>query len=182
MKGKLESNVIITTKYRKGLRSGFSLVEVLVALFIIAVGLLGVMATLVWATRNADSGKVVTEATSLARTLTETVRMRGVQHPLPSGSEYVTGPRKKVLDPPFNSLENEVYLAPVKGQAGAGGEANTQSGLDRFERSIIVREVDTGGSSDPHLGKIGQLTVKVFWKEKQRERHVAIETIIPLSL
>ena len=169
-------------RYGETRQSGFSLVEVLVALFIIAVGLLGVMATLVWATRYSDSGKVVTEATSLARTLTETVRMRGVQYPLPTDSEYLTGPRRKVLAPPFNSLENEVYLAPVKGQSGASGEANTQSDLDRFQRSILVKALDSGSGSEPHLAKVGQLTVKVFWQEKQRERHVAIETVIPLSL
>lgn len=159
---------------------GFSLAEVLIALFILTVGILGVMATLFWATRNSDSGKVVTEATSLARTISETIRLRGVAYPFPTEYNDAVTVRKAITAPPFNSLVNEVYLDSIKGQGGTSGAQDMQSNLDRFQRNISLKQVTT--ASDSHLAKMCQLTVKIYWKEKERERHVSLDSLIPLKI
>ena len=56
---------------------GFSLVEVLIAMFVIVVGVAGVTATMWWATKRSDSGKVMSEASNIARFVSETIRTQG---------------------------------------------------------------------------------------------------------
>lgn len=158
---------------------GFSLVEVLIALFVISVGIMGVMAALFWGVQHSDSGKVMTEAASVARSLTETIRLRGyVKRPFPSWAIETATARTPVTAFPFDSAEDEVYLSVVKGQSGPSGGANTQSGLERFQRNISVTELDPSGS--PHLASMARLAVKIYWQEEALERHIVVETIVPV--
>ena len=160
--------------------SGFSLIEVLVAMFVIVVGILGVMSALYWGMSHSDSGKQMTEASTLARTLAETIRLRGVKRPFPTDFTDAASVRKPLNAPPFSNLENEVYLNVIKGQNGAGGAANTQTALTRYQRNVSLTEMAAAGSPS-HLGGLARLSVKIYWREKSLERRVNVETIIPIT-
>lgn len=155
--------------------TGFSLIEVLVALFVISVGIMGVMAALVWGVQHSDSGKVMTEASSVARSLTETIRLRGyLKRPFPAWATEDSEARSEITDFPFNSPDDEVYLSVVTGPSAS----NTQSDLARFQRNISVAELEPGGTS--HLASMVRLSVKVYWQEQALERHVVVETLVPV--
>lgn len=137
------------------------------------------MAALFWGVQHSDSGKVVTEASSIARSLTETIRLRGyIKKPYPTWATETAATRTPITNFPFDSSEDEVYLSVVQGQSGPTGGANTQSGLGRFQRNISV--VDINEPSNPHLEALARLSVKIFWWEESLERHVIVETIVPI--
>lgn len=155
---------------------GFSLIEVLIAMFVIAVSLLGVMSALFWGTQHSDSGKVMTEASNLARTITEGIRIQGLANLLPPELDDAPAVRKAIDDPPLQSVVT-TYLSSIKGQTGTNTE-NTQSEVSRFRRNISVERL-TGG--DTHSSGLATLTVRIYWDEKGAERRAIVETIIPVS-
>lgn len=155
-------------------QAGFSLIEVLVAMFVISVGIMGVMAALFWGVQHSDSGKIVTEASTIARTIAETVRLQGVKRPFNTWANDPPAARVAVDAVPFNG-PNSPYLNVIKGP----NTANTQSSLARFQRNISLVELSPP-STTSHLGSLARLSVKIYWREEALSRQVNVETIVPI--
>lgn len=155
------------------------MIEVLIAIFVISVGTLGVLSALTWGNQHSDSGKLMSEASNLARSLSETISVRGVDMPdsgeLPtsSGLNDTSDARVKVLQSPPNDLN---FGVSIKGQA-ANAE-NIQSSLERFRRNISVARVPNP-DSEPHLNNLVTLNVTIYWTEKGHERRAVVERVIP---
>ena len=66
------------SRARRGRRRGFSLIEVLFAIGVMAIGLLALFAVFVTGTRANAYGKHTAEATNHARQILEIIRSRGL--------------------------------------------------------------------------------------------------------
>lgn len=166
-------------------QSGFSLMEVLIAMFVIVVGISGVTATLWWGHKHADSGKIVTEASQHARFFAEKVRlnatpgMTGSTWPNTAGLNDAPSARVALFAPPFQTFDADA--AHRRGQSVSVGNQATESDFNRFTRNISYRQLSPGGNpATDYAATIGLLTVRIYWNEEGRERHVAVETLIPV--
>ena len=159
---------------------GFSLVEVLIAMFVIVVGVAGVTATMWWAAKRSDSGKVMSEASNIARFISETIRTQGYlqQTNLPDlASGLKDGPtdRRGIYDPPFSAV-----LLGMGHITGQKAEKETfQSDVDRFRRNVTYDRLNGAGSA--HAANMALLIVRIYWNEEGFERHVTVESLLPIA-
>jgi type IV pilus assembly protein PilV len=65
---------------------GYTLIEMLIAMSIFAIGMLAIAGLQISATRNNTSGNIITQATMLARTQMETLKSVGDLTTLPAGT------------------------------------------------------------------------------------------------
>lgn len=143
-----------------GKRSGgFSQVEVLVAVFVLSVGILGVFGAFAYGMDSANHSARLSEAVGYARQLIELVRSRNLpfQGSLPPASNsglYDT------LTTSWGSLA-ELNAAPF----ALDLPANTG-----FKRRIRVTRLSSDSSSYQY--EIAEIRVAVFWREKNRQRQV----------
>jgi prepilin-type N-terminal cleavage/methylation domain-containing protein len=160
-------------------RRGFTLAEVLIAIFVIVVGVAGVTATIWWALQKQDSGKLMTEASNHARVLFERIQANGPI--LISGSTWpsVGSPindepdaRRPLYDPPFVGLGVHIQGQDVDVD-------NTANELERFTRNIrCTRMVPSNPPDDDYLGELALVQVRVFWQEKNHERSAVLEGMV----
>ena len=168
---------------------GFSLAELLVAMFVMVVGIAGVTSAIYWGMQKTDSGKYVTQASDLARILTETFVARGeIAEAAPSGGwpasdskiNDLPEERRPVFDEPFQDLS----------VAGTGftsyDSVIEQRDITKYTRNISVERLApdgtlTGppGNQSGYTAELARLTVRVYWNEKGHERNVKLETLIP---
>jgi prepilin-type N-terminal cleavage/methylation domain-containing protein len=152
--------------------NGFSLAEVLVALFVIVVGIAGITSTIWWATKRSDSGKVVTEASNHARSIYETILSKELigKAGLADASDTArTAMRAVPFDQP--SLDY-IFGEQAIGQAVNNDEIS--SDINRFTRNITVTNRPTGGYDE----KLSNLRVRVYWTEGRHERNVSLEGVV----
>ena len=69
-----ESNILVISKRRFLFASGFSLIEVVMAMAILSIGVLSAMQMGLLATRNISSGNIVTQAVLLAQSELEKIK------------------------------------------------------------------------------------------------------------
>ena len=165
-------------------RIGFTLAEVLIAMFVLTVGIAGVTASLWWATKNQGAGREMTEASNHGRVLMEalissmevnwTALKGGNAWPdQNSGVNDAAGTRRDVYAAPFVGLEQS-----VTGQSLI--QSNLTYDVSQFKRNITVTRQGAANTYD--FGTC-IATVRIYWNtEKGRERSVAIESIIDHSL
>jgi hypothetical protein len=172
---------------------GFSLGELLVAMFVMVVGIAGVTSSIYWGMQKTDSGKYVTQASDFARILTETFVARGeiaqaaaLTPPWPdadSGINDEPGERRALFAPPFQDL------ATAGAADMAYGAVLEQRDVDKYSRNIQVERLApegtlTGppGNQSGYSAELARLVVRVYWDEKGHERHVKLETVIDHGL
>ncbi len=149
---------------------GFTLVEVLVSITLLAIALLGVMGSIAYGTRHSTSGEQLSEATHLARsilsyvqeaTLLDTVELAQPWPTNGSGLNDDDTTFRQLDDPPLGGLRFE----------------NTQ--LERFRRRIRSKRVtDDSGN---YRYKLARVQVSVFWSSKQGERNVSMTGLVSIS-
>lgn len=164
-------------------RLGFTLAEVLVAMFVITVGIAGVTASLWWATKNQGAGREMTEASNHARVLMEAlISSLEVNWDTISGGAFPDS-TSGINDLP--ATRTPIYAAPFVGlDQSVTGQSVNQDNMtyeaDRFQRNIALTR--QGGTNTYDFGTC-IATVRVFWNtEKGRERQVALESIIDHNL
>lgn len=151
-------------------RRGFTLVEVLIAIALIAIALLGVLGSIAYGTKNAGHGADLSEGTHLARsilnyieenTLLDTIE---VDRPWPSQESGVCDTAET-----FRQLD----AAPL------GGMLLRPEQIERFRRRIETQRV----VNDPlnYRYKLAKVRVSVFWSSKQGERHVTMTGLVSIS-
>lgn len=146
-------------------KSGFALAEVLVALFVLSVALLGSTAALHYGLRSAGHGALVSEANTQARMLLELMlsENRAFASPgLPvstSGTNDLPGVTRPLNDPPF------------------GLTAYRLDDSSRFRRHIEVRNYRAPSETDSSLAwkdDVREVRVEVSWQEGTRLESVSL--------
>ena len=149
---------------------GFTLVEVLVSITLIAIALLGVMGSIAYGTRHSSSGAELSEATHLCRSILtyiqETTRLDEVDlsEPWPTSESGLND------DPTVFRQLDEVPL---------GGMNFTSTQLGKYRRRIESQRVN----DDPlnYRFKLARVRVSVFWSSKQGERRVSMTGLVTIS-
>lgn len=175
----------------KATKLGFTLAEVLVAMFVIVVGIAGVTASIWWATKHKDTGREITEATNYCRMLTEAIMSRSggfdwaSYAPWPSNTSGVNdaaSDRRPIFSTPFANLGQEVTGQRVVTTAMSNvvGSSNMLSNdASRFTRNIQLTRLGTTGKYD---NKLARVLVTVYWQHKEIEKRVVMETITKHTL
>ncbi len=143
---------------RRRHRSGFSLAELLIAMFIVVVGLAGVTAALAYGVKNSTRGRDLAEATQVARTFFEAIQGNSLIDSVEMDEEW-PGPESMINDPPeVRRLLNEAPFGSVN---------FTPNQVTRFRRNIAVERV--AEPTDGHRSSLARVTVKVTWQDAQGE-------------
>lgn len=163
--------MLVSLARQKIQRRGFSLVEVLTAMFVIVVGLSGVTATLWWGTRQTDNGKVITEASNIARICMETLIIQGRFTSAPANVNDAPSVRNPVSAPPLSLNDFSTVGSTV-----AGDDHNIASTISRFTRNISMVKLSNNTASYDY--PLCRATVRIYWRDKNNlERSVLHETI-----
>ncbi len=140
------------------LLAGVTLLEILIAVAVLAVGILTLLSALGMSLRSSSHGARVSEATGYARTLVSLIRANNLP---------VTNP---INDPP----SARVPLANALGSVPSNLPSNTG-----MTRNITMREMKTAttGAPDDYLVNLYQVDVTVFWQDPGGERNVALHAL-----
>lgn len=138
-------------------RRGLSLIEVMIAIGVLAIGVLAVFGTLANSVRGESQAARLNDAVLWDRQLIAVIRSSNMAFnvPLPYAS---TGPL------------NDSLPAGI----GAPFGPNFTAG-DGFSRSIAIQQISTD-TSDYHSGLV-QITVDVFWSDHGAQRRVELQTV-----
>ncbi len=162
--------------------AGYSLVEVIVSLGILTGVIVAIASMFVLAQSNVKSGRLMTEATSIAQDIMEDINKlsyNGIQQTFGSGTSLTT------LNS-FTTCTDVVSTIPACDTTGevVGKYANTQyqniikSHLWKGYASIKLQPI--GGVPKPATfasGEALRVTVEVHWTELRRSRSVTVEGV-----
>jgi prepilin-type N-terminal cleavage/methylation domain-containing protein len=164
----VNSSVTILLMRRKS--QGFSLAELLIAMFVLVVGIAGVTSSIWWGVQKADSGQYLSDASNYARVLMESVVLGGLVKAetvnkglnLPSAASGLNdgvNDRVPIFDPPtvFTSLRTTYAVE------------DSAADIDRFRRNISTVRLAAANSKDSlggnHYSNMFRITVRVFWQD-----------------
>jgi prepilin-type N-terminal cleavage/methylation domain-containing protein len=139
--------------------NGFSLLEVMTALLVITIGILGVASTYLWTLRGAEHGAQMGNAVEIAQTLVGLITTNNL---VPFGS-----PSLQV----GNSYQDDsgLFDAPkIQRPLNYQPFANNFPVNSPFTRNIHISLLGQGSYEQ----NIAVIKVQVFWKEKGAERDV----------
>lgn len=141
---------------------GFSLVEVLIALVVIAIALLGLISAFTYGLRANESSEQRAVALNHARTLMGETRQRADSYGVIGGNSLEAG-LADAADADRTALAATPYDT---GQVPAG---------TTFERNIQITKPLGAG----YRANISRITVRVYWKERGSEKHVEFTAYTP---
>lgn len=144
---------------------GLTLVEVLVAIFVVSVGILGTLSAIWYGIRSERYAERRTTAVFVCRELMNLIRSRNepfntgtfpaLGSPLNDGNYDDdgddNGPKRLLNDPPFG---------------------NDFSGAENFRRRIEMKRLSTDPNN--HLSDLAAIKVTVFWNEGASEKRVTL--------
>lgn len=125
---------------------GYSLIELLVAIGVLAVGLLSIYASLTYSLKASRHSDQTSQAVALNRQIMDLVRSRQLT-PTPELAQ-----RRRVDAPPF---------------------ADDIAGDPPFERQVEIAPVSTDASRPE--SRLRRIKVTIFWMEEGGERNVVFE-------
>jgi len=137
-------------------RQGFSQVEILIAVAVLTVGILGVCATFAFALRAETQAGALTDAVTHARTLTELVRVQNLPFSAPAGQPGLydsAGTRRPLNYAPF---------------------ADKLPADTIFTRNILIERRSGATPATAYLNNIARITVSVYWNDHGTERKVTL--------
>ena len=134
-------------------RRAFTLVEVLIAIFVITVGMLGTISALVFGAKAAQHSDRMTEATNHAREVIEQVRSSNL-----------------VWANPLNPALNQTDSARSPLNAGPAPLTNLPSDSNMTRNIQIIQ----GIGPDPEMANIARVRVRVFFVIKGHEKVVEL--------
>jgi hypothetical protein len=157
-------------------------------MFVIIVGIAGVMSSIYWGLQHQDSGKIMSEASNHAKLILERIAINGYVTTgtgWPTAASGINDPdldtRRDIHDFPFAALEEFNLGQSVKvGSTTAGSQNNFGSGTDRFTRNIqTTRLTPTNPPNDDYKSSLARVDVRVYWFEKKYERKVLVQGVFP---
>lgn len=157
---------------RKGKRLGFSILEVLISIAILAVAALGTSAAIHYGLRSQSHGKLVSEAQAYADRLMASMLEQNLAFSTPSLPTSTSG----INDPATARVA--LNAAPFN-NASYGLPTNS-----RYRRNISILNCRQAAESGGQFGwkdDLRQITVKVYWQENSREGSVTLQCISKLA-
>ena len=139
------------------------MIEVLFAIGVVAVGLLGLASVFITGLRANAFGKHTSEATNHARQVLEIIRSRGLA--------FKTATMPPNADSGFNDGTSKVALNSSPPLQMAMLPGNT-----RFQRSISSKRASADAGS--YLYKYLEITVTVHWEERGIPRSVSVSGLL----
>jgi prepilin-type N-terminal cleavage/methylation domain-containing protein len=134
------------------MKRAFSLLEVLLAMAVLAIGGLSIVGSVIYATRMESSAGRATQALYLANQISDLCKLYNLPVTAPINDGVAA--RNPVDGPPF---AGEIY-------------AN-----DTFRRNIRMTHLDPSGST--YRSQLYQIDVSVYWWERNQEKSVSLTAI-----
>lgn len=172
---------------RKRPRNGFSLIEVLIAIGVIAVGVLALLAVFITGTRSNEHGAVLSDGIYYARKITEFVRANNLAFADPGGqvpppaSSNVNDPdgvwRALDASPMFDIRRRVVDDDGVV--VMEGGVEKLVAGDDKFERHIEMERASNNAADYNYNNVV--VDVSIRWKDgktTQGYHRVNLQTLV----
>ena len=177
-----------STRRRAQNSKGFTLAEVLVAMFVIVIGIAGVTSSIFWGLKHQDSGKSITEASNHGKLILERLAIEGQLLNITTWPADGSGindssasTRRDVYAAPFAALKD--FQLGQKVVAGAGSQSNIGSDTSRFKRNITTERLTPVNSPvDDYKSNLAKVTVRIYWFENEHERHVTVQGVMPHGL
>ncbi|MBI3927151.1 MAG: prepilin-type N-terminal cleavage/methylation domain-containing protein [Armatimonadetes bacterium] len=139
---------------------GFSLIEILIAVAVLAIGILGTYSSFAWGTLSAHYGSEVSEATMYARQLMEIIRSQNLAfQDAPDLPDAASGLNDNPTD--------RVALNAVPHGSFGVLPADT-----RFTRNIRVERLSS--NVNDHRYNIFRVTVTIYWNRQGVEKEVKL--------
>lgn len=151
-------------------KRGFTLVEVMVAIALIAIALLGVMGAIAYGTRHAGSGSELSEGSHLTRSILNYIQETTLLDTVEVEKAW-PGPDSGLNDKP--SVFRQLDAPPL------GGLVFQKSQVERFRRRIESQRVTEEKLN--YRYKLARLRVSVFWSSKQGERNVVMTGLVSIN-
>lgn len=137
---------------------GFSQVEIAITIVVLAIGILGVLASFTFSVESTRHGARTSEAVGYARQLIEYLRAGGMAFPLDAVDPALLNDPSTEWNA-LKPLEHGRYSTAVPHGTG-------------FRRAVQIRRV-TDDSSD-YRYEIAEIEVTVYWQDKNRLRQVRL--------
>lgn len=171
------ANITFMLKRKK--TAGMTLVELMIAIGVIAVGLSGVAASLIFGVTKSNYGSQMATATNHARTLVETIQGRGLVSKAPlNGTTMLPLDNSGVNDAP---TANPRPLTEAPFNDPTIHPAINEQELTKYYRKIEMTRRGLKGEIDENLVNV---KVTVYWEEKGVKKNVTTTAVIqtPQSL
>lgn len=151
--------------FAKRRRAGVTLVEVLVAIFVVSVGMLGTLSALWYGIRSERYSERRTTGVFLCREVLNLVRSRN----LPFATSTFPNVASGIND---GNYDDDGDDNGTKRALNAPPFANDFSGSENFRRRIEMKRLSTNANS--HLSRLAAIKVTVFWNEGGSEKRVTL--------
>jgi len=136
-------------------KKGFSLVEVLIALLVLSIGVLGVTGMFYYISRSITYGGKYSQALNYTREIIDNIRSQQ-RITFSGGSMSVSGGVINFYAPP-NAGAVKVNASPFTSLFNGDAEAGN------FYRVVSVNQLASSG----YQSEIAVITVQVYWREKE---------------
>lgn len=143
-------------------RRGFSLIEVLIAVGVISVALLGVLSVFAFGVRAQHTGGRTTEAINYCRELMEVIRLQNLAFQSWGTTGALPGSGSGVND--ADDTVRRPIEEPFSGNQPVPPNTN-------FTRNIRIKKLATSG----YQSNVVIISVKVFWADRGKEREVQLQ-------
>jgi prepilin-type N-terminal cleavage/methylation domain-containing protein len=146
-------------------KTGFTLVEVLICISIVAVSFLGVYASIISSQRAVALGQRMSLATGYCRQICEIIRSQGLAY------------KSNAIPSVGSDLQTPVGVTATP--LNQGSDFSSLPGNSIFTRSINTERFSSSGFGY----NLYRVTVKVYWKEGARLNHVGMVALarVPLT-
>ncbi len=158
-----------TSRARPG---GFSQVELAVAVVVLAVGILGVVASFTFGLQSTRFSGQMSRALAWNRQLIEMIRVRNLAFtpdipPSTSGLNDGPAPSTGTDEARFRNLR-DLNDAPFLNDLPLG---------TGFKRRIQIRRLGSTSAADKYRQRIAEITVTVYWMDNGRLREVTMKAL-----
>ena len=165
----MKTSMKIKKRPISGSQGGFSLIEVIVSLGILAAVLVAIASMFVLGQSNVNSGRKMTEATSIAQHIMEDVNKLSYN----GLKTFFVG------TPNLNTLT--IYNADTR-ISGSYAETEYQGLIDSrlYKSYALIALQPIGGNVKPAVWATGEairITVTIYWTELRRNRTVTVEGV-----
>jgi type II secretory pathway pseudopilin PulG len=150
-----------------------SMIEVLFAIGVIAVGLLGLFSVFISGTRASAFGANVSRATGYCRDVLEIVRSRGLVFHY---GDTAGVPNLPPVDSGLNdaAATRTVLNATPPTQNGGFGDLGQDNLAERAQFTRNIRTERMTNDPNSHLVSLFRVTVTIYWEERGIERSVTM--------
>ncbi len=156
---------------RRKRRAGLSLAELMVALGVIAVGMSGVAASLIFGFQKSNHGDRIAIATNHARILVDLIQNRSLISLAPVKDGNGLPDAASGLNDAANAQPRPISDAPFQQNDFTMPERD----LSNYKRKItMVRR----GAVNTEQGNLVTVTVNIYWEDEGVPRHAATSAVV----